>query len=73
MKLLMELFLKNSSTGEVELCQTGPKLLGRSRACAPSWYVERVGTVTFTVDTRYLSQLNWYKSRIKFVASFGWS
>jgi hypothetical protein len=24
MKLLMELFSKNSSTGEAELCQTGP-------------------------------------------------
>jgi hypothetical protein len=25
MKLLMKLFSKNSSTGEAELCQTGPK------------------------------------------------
>jgi hypothetical protein len=27
MKLLMELFSKNSSTGEAELCQTGPSYI----------------------------------------------
>jgi hypothetical protein len=34
MKLLMELFSKNSSTGEAELCQTGPKVEGTTaREC----------------------------------------